>query len=255
LNNLLKISIITVSYNCSATIEDTIKSVASQSYSNKEYIIVDGLSNDNTLDILNNYSGVISKAISEPDSGIYDAMNKGIMLATGDVVGILNADDFYIDDTVIAKVVQAFDNNPIDALIADLVYVRPDKLDKIVRYYSSANFALDKFESGWMPPHPTFFVKRKCYEQFGLYKTDYKIAADFELLARFMVKNHITYHYLPEVIIKMRTGGASTKNLRSNLILNREIVRACAENDIKTNYFKVYTKYLTKLFQLVCRPK
>jgi hypothetical protein len=106
-----------------------------------------------------------------------------------------------------------------------------------------------------MPPHPTFFVKRKCYEQFGLYKTDYKIAADFELLARFMVKNHITYHYLPEVIIKMRTGGASTKNLRSNLILNREIVRACAENDIKTNYFKVYTKYLTKLFQLVCRPK
>ncbi|KAB0665281.1 glycosyltransferase [Oryzomonas japonica] len=255
MNILPKISLITVSFNSGSTIEDTIKSVANQNYPNIEYIVVDGLSTDNTLDILKSYPDVVSKVISEKDSGIYDAMNKGIMLATGDVVGILNADDFYVDENVITKVVQAFVINPIDALIADLVYVRPEKLDKIVRYYSSANFALDKFESGWMPPHPTFFVKRKCYDNFGLYKTDYKIAADFELLARFMVKNHISYHYLPEVIIKMRTGGASTKNLRSNLILNREIVRACAENDIMTNYFKVYSKYLTKLFQLVCRPR
>lgn len=255
MNKLLKISIITVSYNSDSTIEDTIKSIAKQNYSNIEYIVVDGLSTDNTLAIVKSYSGIITKVVSEKDAGIYDAMNKGIMLATGDVVGILNADDFYVDGNVIAKVVRAFNNNPIDALIADLVYVRSDRLDKIVRYYSSSNFTLGKFESGWMPPHPTFFVKRKCYEQFGLYKTDYKIAADFELLARFMVKNHITYHYLPEVIIKMRTGGASTKNLRSNLILNQEIIRACAENNIMTNYLKVYAKYITKLFQLVRRPK
>ena len=249
----MRISIVTATFNSAATIADCLASVNAQTVA-VEHIIIDGCSNDNTLKIIREISPQ-ARIISEPDQGIYDAMNKGIILATGDVVGILNADDFYVDENVIAKVLHAFDNNPIDAFIADLVYVRPEKLDKIVRYYSSANFALNKFESGWMPPHPTFFVKRKCYEQLGLYKTDYKIAADFELLARFMVKNHITYHYLPEVIIKMRTGGASTKNIRSNLILNREIVRACAENDIKTNYFKVYSKYLTKLFQLVCRPK
>ena len=249
----MKVSIVTPAYNCRSTIADCLESIKCQSVP-CEHIVVDGASSDGTAQFVRSVSPC-SRVISEPDTGIYDAMNKGVMLATGDVVGILNADDFYVDENVIAKVVQAFENNPIDALIADLVYVRPDNLDKIVRYYSSANFALGKFESGWMPPHPTFFVKRKCYEQFGLYKTDYKIAADFELLARFMVKNHITYHYLPEVIIKMRTGGASTKNMRSTLILNREIVRACAENDIKTNYFRVYFKYLTKLFQLVCRPK
>ncbi|RII29448.1 MAG: glycosyl transferase [Geobacter sp.] len=248
----MNVSIITPSYNCVHTIASCLDSINCQSFS-CEHIVIDGASSDGTAQFVRTASPQ-SRIISEPDNGIYDAMNKGIMVANGDIIGILNADDFYINEHVIAKVVNLFEQYPIDAVIADLVFVKPDNLDKIVRYYSSNGFTTDMFASGWMPPHPTFFVKRKCYEQFGLYKTDYQIAADFELLARFMVKYHVKYHYLPEVIIKMRTGGTSTKNWRSNFILNREVVRACMENDIKTNYFKVYSKYFRKVMQLVARP-
>jgi len=248
----MKVSIITPAYNCVHTIATCLDSINCQSF-HCEHIVIDGASADGTAQFAKSASP-LSRVISEPDNGIYDAMNKGIMLATGDIIGILNADDFYINEHVIAKVVNLFEQYPIDATIADLVFVRPDNLDRTVRYYSSNGFTVDMFASGWMPPHPTFFVKRKCYEQFGLYKTDYKIAADFELLARFMVKYRIKYHYLPEVIIKMRTGGTSTKNMRSNFILNTEIVRACRENDVKTNYLKVYSKYFRKVMQLISRP-
>lgn len=249
----MKISIVTVCFNSAATISDTIKSVLSQRYKNIEYIIVDGASTDNTLDIVRASSSHI-RFCSEPDRGIYDAMNKGIRMATGDVVGILNADDFYINDLILDNVAKTFLEKRVDSLFADLVYVHPDNLSKIVRYYCASNFTPEKFASGWMPPHPTFFVKREIYERYGLFKIDYKIASDFELLARFLNKHRISYHYLPEVLIKMRTGGVSTKNLRSNWILNKEIVRACSENDIQTNLVKVYSKYLTKIFQIVGRP-
>ena len=246
------ISIITATFNSAATVADCLLSISSQTYP-VEHIIIDGSSRDNTLEIVQRMSPQ-SRILSEPDNGIYDAMNKGINLATGDIVGILNSDDFFIDENVIAKIVHAFDTQPIDALFADLVFVRPEKSDKIVRYYSGANFSLSKFAYGWMPPHPTFFVKRECYEKYGLFKTDYRIAADFELLARFMVRHGIRYRYLPEVIIKMRTGGVSTRNLKSNLILNREVLRACDENGIATNTLKVYSKYLSKCKQLFSRP-
>jgi hypothetical protein len=182
-------------------------------------------------------------------------MNKGLRVATGAIIGILNSDDFYIDNQVLEKVAGVFIDKKVDAVYADLVYVNPDNLNKVVRYYRAANFTPDKFAYGWMPPHPTFFVRREIYEKYGLFKTDYKIAADYELLVRFIAKYRISCHYIPEVIVKMRTGGASTKSFKSNWILNKEIVRACAENGIKSNLFKVYLKYLTKVFQLVSKPE
>lgn len=247
------ISIITASYNASSTIADCLRSVNLQTFP-AEHIIVDGASTDNTLQIVRRVSP-LAHIISEPDKGIYDAMNKGLKLAKGDVIGILNADDFYVNEEVLQKIIDAFTKSGADAVFADLVYVKPENLQKIVRYYRGYGFKIENFVYGCMPPHPTFFVKRKIYEKYGLFKTDYKIAADFELLVRFMAKHRISCQYYPDVIVKMRTGGLSTRSLKSNWILNKEIVRACAENEIKTNLFKVYTKYLTKVYQLVSKPE
>ena len=249
----MKISIITVCYNAEQTIEDTIKSVLSQDFYNLEYIIVDGASSDTTMDIIAKYKDNIHKIISEPDKGIYDAMNKGIQLATGDVIGILNADDFYINDHVVTRVAKEFQRSDVGAVFADLVYVKPENLNKIERRYSSKVFTPVKFAYGWMPAHPTFFLQKRYYDQYGLYKTDYKIAADYELLIRMLYLNKVSYNYIPEVFIKMRLGGVSTNSLQSNLILNREILRACKENGIKTNLLKIYSKYPKKLLELLKR--
>ncbi|MFC1844179.1 glycosyltransferase family 2 protein [Thermodesulfobacteriota bacterium] len=248
----MKLTIVTAVFNGANTIADCIKSVRSQTYQ-AEHIIIDGASFDNTLQVVERHSSDAT-IISEPDEGIYDAMNKGIRLASGDIIGILNSDDFYYDEFVLEKVLSVFINKKVDAVFADLVYVQPDNLGNVVRYYSAADFTPNKFAYGWMPPHPTFFVKRKIYEKYGLFKTDYKIAADFELLARLLVRHKVSYHYLPEVIVKMRTGGISTRSFKSNWILNKEIIRACRENNISTNFFKIYSKYFTKIFQLINKP-
>lgn len=249
----MKISIITVSYNSAKTIQDTITSVLDQDYPDIEYIIIDGVSTDNTMDIVNRYRPKISHIIHEPDKGIYDAMNKGIKLATGDVIGILNADDFYIDNHVLTTVAEAFESSGAGAVFADLVYIRSDNLDKTVRKYSSKSFTPHKFAYGWMPAHPTFFLKKEYYDRFGLYKTDYKIAADYELLIRMLYLNKIPYNYIPKTLIKMRLGGVSTVSIKSNIVLNQEILRACRENNIKTNLFKIYSKYPKKLLELLKR--
>jgi len=251
----LKISIITVVWNNNETIRDAINSVLGQTYKNIEYIIIDGASTDGTVEIIKSYGDKISKFVSEPDKGLYDAMNKGIAQATGDVVGILNSDDFYIDKFVIEKVVKVFEEKEVDSVFADLIYVHADNLDKVVRHYDSSKFSPKKFAYGWMPAHPTFFVKRSAYKKYGSFKTDYKIAADYELLVRFLYKYDLTYFYLQEIIIKMRMGGASTSGLKSNLILNQEIIRACRENGIKTNMIKVLSKYPQKLMGLLKRKK
>ncbi len=250
----MKVSIITVVYNAEQTIEYTIKSVLSQHYDDIEHIIVDGGSTDNTIRIVESYGEQIAKFISEPDRGIYDAMNKGIKLASGDIIGILNSDDFYASPNIISTVVQRFQEKQVDSIFGDLVFVPADNLSKVVRYYSSAKFHPEQFAYGWMPAHPTFFVKREAYDRYGLFKTDYKIAADYELLIRFLAKHNLSYSYIPMVMVKMRTGGVSTTNLRSNWILNQEIIRGCAENGIQTNLLKVFSKYFTKVFQLVHRP-
>ena len=250
----MKISIITATYNSEMTVRDTIESILSQDYPDIEYIIIDGASTDETVEIIKSYESKIAKFISEPDRGMYDAMNKGIQLATGDVIGILNSDDFYADSNVISNVVNSLRESRTDSIFGDLVYVSSHNLTKITRYYSSAHFHPRLFAYGWMPAHPTFFVKRWAYEQYGLFQTDYKIAADYELLTRFLARHQLSYTYLPMVMVRMRTGGASTTNLKSNWILNREIIRACAENSIQTNWLKVLSKYFKKVFQLVRRP-
>jgi len=246
-----KISIITITYNSEKTLDDTIKSVLSQNYKNIEYIIVDGNSKDSTIDIVKSYGDKISKFVSEKDSGIYDAMNKGLRLATGDVVGILNSDDFYSDENVIQKIVTVFEENPVDSVFADLIYVKPNDLTTTTRYYDSSYFSPGKFKYGWMPAHPTFFVKRRIYQQYGLFDTTYKIAADYELLTRFLGRYHISYFYIKEALVTMRLGGISTRNLKSNFILNHEIIRACKENGIYTNWLMVLSKYPQKLLGLL----
>ena len=251
----MKISIITVCYNSEKYIQSTIESVLNQTYENIEYIVIDGCSNDGTVTIIKEYESKFNgrmKWISEPDKGIYDAMNKGIKMATGDVVGILNSDDFYIENTVIEQVADTFTQNKETQIVfGDVLFVKPDNLDKTVRYYRSKNFTPKRFRFGFMPAHPTFFTYKTHFDKIGYYKIKYTIAADFELLLRFMLLNKLKYNYIPLVFMKMRTGGISTKSYKSKIILNKEIARACKENGIKTNMFYIYSKYFIKIFEFV----
>lgn len=242
----MKISVITVVRNNEGTIKDAIDSVLSQTYNNIEYIVVDGASTDGTTEIIKSYRDGINKFISEPDNGLYDAMNKGIKLATGDIVGILNSDDFYINENIIEKVVNSFKEQRVDSVFADLIYVKQNNTNRVVRYYDSSRFKPKKFAYGWMPAHPTFFVRRWVYEKYGLYKTDYVIAADFDVLARFLYRKRITFFYLKEPLIKMRMGGNST-SFRSIWLNSLEQLRACRENGISTNIFKILMKYPRKI--------
>lgn len=246
----MKISIITATYNSEAHIADCIKSVNNQTYNNIEHIIIDGASKDTTLEIINSTPNRITNVISEPDKGIYDAMNKGIRAATGDIIGILNSDDFFTSDNIIETVVDNFKIHSIDALYGDIHFVNPDDLSKTVRYYSSAIFKPSLFRFGFMPAHPSFYMKKECYDKYGLYALDYKIASDYDLLIRYLYKERINYKYLKKDFVTMRTGGVSTENFNSRVTLNREIVRACKKYGIKTNMFLLSFKYLYKIFEL-----
>jgi glycosyltransferase involved in cell wall biosynthesis len=247
----LKVSIITVSYNSAATLQSTIDSLAIQDYSDIEYIIVDGNSTDGTQDIIRANPDVVTFWISEPDKGLYDAMNKGIKMATGDIVGIINSDDFYHRSDAISQIVQAFGDSGKQSVYTDILFVNPDDLTKTVRYYNSKRFKLHKLSRGIMPAHPTFFTYRDNFEKYGYYRTDYKIAADFELVVRFLYKNKLSHHYLPIDLMKMRTGGLSTKSWKSNFIINQENYRACKENGLQTNYLKLYSRYFRKLLEFI----
>jgi glycosyltransferase involved in cell wall biosynthesis len=241
------ISVITACFNNKRTIANTIESVLDQTYPGIEYIMIDGGSTDGTTEIIRSYGSGISKFISEPDNGMYDAINKGIRIATCDIVGILNSDDFFYNKTVLEKIAESFKNECIDSVFGDVQFVDPADTSRIVRYYSSKNFNLSRFRFGYMPAHPSFYVKRIFFEKLGYYKTDYKIAADFELLVRFLLINKISFKYLEMPFVSMRTGGVSNKSIMSNFTLNREIARSCRENGISTNYFNIYLKYFTKI--------
>jgi glycosyltransferase involved in cell wall biosynthesis len=255
MSSLSKISIITVTYNSAATIEDTVCSVLSQEYPNIEYIVVDGASKDRTMGVVGRYRNRIAKMVSEPDRGVYDAMNKGVGLATGEIVGILHSDDVYADSQAISRIAGVFEKERPDTVFGDLVMVDRRDTSHIIRYYRGENFRPELLAWGWMPPHPTFFVKRECYLKYGVFKTDYKIAGDYDLIARFLWKARLSYSYLPGVLVKMRVGGISTRNFRSTIVLNKEIVRACRENGIQTNLLMVYSKYFSKIWQRFRRPE
>ena len=247
----MKFSIITVSFNSAETIADTIRSVADQSYEHVEHIIIDGGSTDGTIEIIKQHVRLIECFISESDRGMYDAMNKGLKLAKGNILGFLHSDDVYFDRGILKDVADAFKANQVDAVYGDLVYVAPDDLNRVVRYYDSRPFNPDMIARGYMPAHPTLFLKEAVYKNHGYFKTDYRIAADFEFAARIFGKERLSYHYLPKVMVKMRTGGLSTRNFKSNWILNKEILKACRENNIDTNIWKILSKYPKKLMDLI----
>lgn len=242
----MKISIITVCFNSEKTIRDTIESVLSQDYPEIEYLIIDGLSEDRTMNIVSEYSNMISTIISEPDQGIYDAMNKGVQLSTGDIVGILNSDDVYAHSRVVSDLVRLLSDSKVDAVFGDLVIVDRDNITKIVRIYSSNYFKKWKIRFGLMLPHPTFYVKRNIFDKFGCYKLNYRVAADFELITRFL-HGGITFVRNPDVMVKMRQGGISSSGIFGRIHQNFEIVRACRENGIYTNIFLVAFKLPVKL--------
>lgn len=249
----MKISVITVCFNNGLTIADTIHSIACQTYTDVEHIVVDGASTDTTLEVLGRLRCHLAKFVSEPDGGIYDAMNKGIRLASGDVICFLNADDVYANSDVLAKVVKCIHENDLDAAFGDIEFFHGDNPSKVVRRYRSANFRPERIAWGWMPAHPSLFVRRNVFDQYGIFRTDYKIAGDFEFVARLFHKGKVKYHYLPEVLVRMRTGGISTGGWRNTLLLNREVLRACHENGIKTNLFKILSKYPAKALEFIRR--
>jgi len=249
----VRISVVTVCCNAAATIEDTVRSVADQTYPDVEHIVIDGASTDGTSDIIGKFESNITKWVSEPDQGIYDAMNKGIALASGDVVGFLNADDIYAHPEVLAEVAQALGDESIQAVYGDVVFVRDD-LHTTVRYYRSHRFTAGKLAWGWMPPHPSIFIRKHMFDKYGLFKTNYRIAADYELVTRLFARHKMLSRYMPGVSVKMRVGGVSTRSVKSNYILSQEIVRACRENGINTNLIKVSLKYPFKMMELIFRP-
>ena len=251
---IMKISLITITYNSEKTVADTLQSVLKQSYPHLEYIVVDGASQDDTLSFIQQYEPLFKgklKWISEPDKGLYDALNKGINMTTGDVIGILNSDDFFTSTDILQQIADAFINHPeTDAVYGDVHYVQPNDLNKCVRYYSSQIFKRELMRMGFMPAHPSFYIRRKWMKSGACYKTDYKIAADFEFLLRMIYKNKINTLYLPIDMVTMRTGGLSTSGLKSHKHIMKEHLRAFRENGIYTNPLILSLRYIYKIWEI-----
>jgi len=249
---VIKISIITSVYNRKDEIQNAIKSFASQTYKNKEYIVVDANSMDGTKEILLENKKLFSNFISENDSGVYDGLNKGFKLAKGDVFGLFHSDDLYANHNVLKKVSQIFSDSDADIVYGDLVYVAKDNPKKIIRKWKAGLFNLDNLKSGWMPPHPTFFIKRKLLNKIGLFDTRYKIAADYDFMLRALTKKNIKVVYLPEVVIKMRIGGMSNRSLKNILLKSYEdyqIIRRHKIGGVGTLLYKNLSK-IPQLFSL-----
>jgi len=245
----MKLSIITATYNSENNITGCLSSVYNQSYKNMEHIIIDGLSKDDTLSILKLYQNKNLNIISEKDTGIYDALNKGIQLATGDVIGFLHSDDLYYSDNTLKNIMHIFEDQSVDAVYGDLIYITQD-LSKTVRYWQSGFFSLKKLKSGWMPPHPTLFLRKSIYETYGVFDTDFKIAADYDFILRVLNKKNLKIVYLPEVITKMRVGGASNKSVKNIIQKSREDYRALKKNHIGGIYTLII-KNISKVKQFI----
>ena len=249
----MKISIITASYNSAHTLRDTMESVLRQTYTDYEYIVVDGASKDSTVDIIREYEprfGGRLRWVSEPDRGIYDAMNKGIAMATGDVMGLLNSDDFYTSDDILSTIAREFSiSDALDAIYGDVHYVDEKDITKAVRYYSSSAFTRKRMRMGYMPAHPSFYVRRECYEKYGAFDTSYRVAADFENLLRLIYVNEISTRYVPKDFVTMRMGGASSSGLKSYKRIIQDHFRAYQNNGVSPNYILYFWRYVKKLFE------
>lgn len=248
LNVKMKVSIITVVYNREKTIERSIQSVLNQSYKNIEYIIIDGASTDQTMQLVNKYKEQVAVIVSEKDKGMYDALNKGIRLATGEVVGLLHADDVFATTDTIQVIVDQMQRTPyVDAVYGDVGFVKEEQPDQIVRYYSSAIFNTHLFKWGFMPAHPTFFCYKKYFDLYGMYRTDLDIAADFELLVRYLRKYKLNTFYIPKMLVKMNMGGKSTRGISSTIQINKEIKQILKEQKMPSSYLRLYARYFLKV--------
>jgi glycosyltransferase involved in cell wall biosynthesis len=245
----MKISIITVSFNSAKTIRQTIESVLAQDYEDLEYIVIDGASKDGTVEILESFGDKI-KFISEPDKGIYDALNKGVKMATGEVVGTIGGDDFYPNSQVISHVAKIFEEAKTDAVYGDIQFINADDELKIVRYWQAGEYDIKNWLKGWMPPHLCFYLKKSLIEKYGYYQTDFTCAGDYELMLRILYKHKATAKYLPETLMTMRNGGTSTASLKHRYVANMEDRRAWRINHIKPRWYTLWWKPLSKVVQL-----
>jgi glycosyltransferase involved in cell wall biosynthesis len=243
-----RVSVITAVYNNAATVKDTLLSFESQSYPRAEHIIVDGASTDGTLDIVRQYAGKNTVIRSEPDQGMYDAMNKGLALASGDIIGFLNADDIYADPHVLEEIVSAIDEKNVDAVYGDLVYVDRMDVGRVVRYWKSRDYQDGLFEKGWMPAHPTFYARKSVYEKYGGYDLSYRRQSDFELTLRFLAVHKIKSAYIPRILVHMRSGGAS-RGLRHVIEGNIEAYRACRRHSLEVSPLFIARKILSRVPQ------
>lgn len=251
----MKISVVTICYNAAATIADTLDSVAAQTYPEIEHVIVDGASKDNTMAVIKQHGSRVSKIISEPDKGIYDAMNKGLKYATGDVIGFLNADDFYASPQSLSTIADAFKDTGVDACYGDLCYVQQEDVNAIVRYWRSSPFKPRLFEVGWCPPHPTFYARRSVFEKHGNFDASYRIAGDADLMMRFLERDHIRTRYINEILVKMRVGGASNQSLTSIIKQNKEVWRSLKAYGLEASLLRfVGGKFFSRGLQFVTRP-
>lgn len=247
----MKISVITVCYNVEATIARTIESFLEQDYSDREMIVIDGASKDSTCDVVRRYDSPLIRLYSEPDKGIYDALNKGIAKAEGDVIGLLHANDFFAFSEVLSRIAEAFVEPERDAVFADVAFFAPGRPERVTRRYRSDRFNADRLRFGWMPAHPTLFLRRGVFDTYGVYRTDYRIGGDFEFVARIFKDKTLNYRGYNEIWTKMEMGGASTAGLKSKIILNKEVLRACRELGIKTNLLMLMSKYPFKVLETV----
>lgn len=251
----MKISLITATYNSAETVRDTLQSVLNQTFKDIGYIIIDGNSKDNTMDIVKEFEPKFEgrlRWVSEKDKGIYDAMNKGVRMAQGDIVGILNSDDFFASNDVLEKVNAAFTENPaIDGVYADVRYVDWDDTGKTVRMFSGKDFTREKLCWGKMPPHPSFYVKRECYDKFGLYSLDYPICADYDMFVKMIWIGNINTLYINDVFVNMRSGGTSSNGIKVHRKIMRERMRCVREHEMPSNFFKQTSRYFEKIFSLL----
>jgi len=247
------VTVITVCYNSADSIERALKSVAMQNWPKVEHIVIDGGSTDDTLSILERYQNHLAHVVSEPDKGIYDAMNKGLDRATGDIVCFLNADDQYASSHVLSLVAKKMQEHELDALLGDVAFFHSTDPTRMVRRYRSDRFTPGRLAWGWMPAHPALFLNKSVVQRVGRFKTEYRIAGDFDYIARAFYGCDLRYQHLPEVLVHMQTGGASTAGWRSKVLLNQEVLRSCRENGISTNLFKILSKYPMKLLELFVR--